>query len=466
MSLSLDEIQLNRRHIRLLVQSSGGPFLDGWLLTIVAVALVGMEPELGLTDFEIGAIGAAAFAGIFVGGLVFGRLTDVIGRKLMYVIDLVALVAFSGLSGLAVEPWQVIAFRFLAGVAIGADYPIVLAMLVEWVPRRHRAPFIGWLSIAWAVGATCAAIVGWLMVEFLGEDSWRWIIASPVVPGLIVLAMRWGSPESPRWLARQGREAEAQAIVEDMFGANTRLEVEDEGPGQGPGGFRALNTPRNIRMLVFCSVFYTCSVAPVFALYTFGPTMLETFGLGEGNLAFVGSAVISVLFMAGQFPALRLVETVGRRRLLIWCFGLMVLPLTVLGVIPEAPALVIIGCFSAYAILSGPAQVMQWAYPSELFATDVRATAIGIVTSASRIGVAATTYLLPAALSGIGTGPTMLIFALITALGLLVSVWLAPETQGRTLAESSAADRPPSGGGQSAPATPRHESRETAEFIE
>lgn len=67
-------------HWRLVLQSAGGPFLDGWLLSIIGVALIGMTPALGLSGTDLSA-GAAALIGIFFGGLVFGRLTDVVGRS-------------------------------------------------------------------------------------------------------------------------------------------------------------------------------------------------------------------------------------------------------------------------------------------------------------------------------------------------------------------------------------------------
>lgn len=129
-------------HWRLVFQSAGGPFLDGWLLSIIGVALIGMTPALGLSGTDLSFAGAAALIGIFFGGLVFGRLTDAIGRQLMYAIDLIALVVGSVLCAFVESAWQIILLRFLIGVAIGADYSIATSLQAVRHPRlaAHGIP--------------------------------------------------------------------------------------------------------------------------------------------------------------------------------------------------------------------------------------------------------------------------------------------------------------------------------------
>jgi putative MFS transporter len=104
----------------------------------IGVALTQAEAPLGLGSVETGLIGASALVGIFFGGLVFGYVTDRIGRQTMYTLDLVLLIVGSLLCLLIQEAWQLMALRFLLGVAIGADYPIATSLLVEFVPRRGR----------------------------------------------------------------------------------------------------------------------------------------------------------------------------------------------------------------------------------------------------------------------------------------------------------------------------------------
>jgi MFS family permease len=91
----IDDSPLTSFHKKLALYSSGGPFIDGYALTIVGVALITLEPAVSLSSTEIGLIGAASLVGVFVGGMFFGYLTDRIGRQFMYIADLIALALFS-----------------------------------------------------------------------------------------------------------------------------------------------------------------------------------------------------------------------------------------------------------------------------------------------------------------------------------------------------------------------------------
>jgi putative MFS transporter len=94
--------------------------------------------------------------------------------------------------------------------------------------------------------------------------------------------------------------------------------------------------------------------------------------------------------------------------------------------------------FAAYAVFIGGTQIMQWVYPNELFPTEVRGSAVGLASSLSRIGAAVGTYLVPLALTTLGIGTTMIIAAVVTLVGLAVSIAWAPETRGLTLGEAAA----------------------------
>ena len=435
----IDNSPMTAFHWRLLFQSAGGPFLDGWLLSIIGVALIGMTPALHLSGTDLSAAGAAALIGIFIGGLVFGRLTDMIGRQLMYTIDLIALVVCSVLCAFVNEPWQIIALRLVIGIAIGADYPIATSLLAEWLPTKKRAAMLGSLVVAWFLGATVATLLGFIMIQFFGESSWRWMLASSGVPGVIILLMRFGTPESPRWLISKGRIEEAREVVRRVFGSDADLSSisADEGVKREHAGFSLLLRGEYLRRTIFCGVFYLCAVTPVFAIYTFGPVILRSFGMADGNLSNIGYALISVLFLLGCLPALRLSETTGRRPLLLWSFAVMVVPFLALGIAPHAPVGVVIFWFCLYAVASGGPNILEWSYPNELFPTEIRATAMGLITAVSRIGAALGTFLLPLSLDRYGDGPTMLMVAALTFVGLLVSLALAPETKGRSLAQTS-----------------------------
>jgi len=102
---------------------------------------------------------------------------------------------------------------------------------------------------------------------------------------------------------------------------------------------------------------------------------------------------------------------------------------------------VIVVCFAVYAFFAGGPGIQQWLYPNELFPTEVRATAVGAAIGFSRIGVVISTYGLPLFMGAYGIGPTMLVGAGLTVVAVAVSVFMAPETRGRKLTETSSLDR-------------------------
>ncbi|MGK4581611.1 MFS transporter [Kitasatospora sp. HPMI-4] len=456
MSSTIDNAPYTAFHKRLALACSGGPLLDGYILSIVGVALIGMRPDLGLSTAAVSLIGAAALIGMFVGGALFGFLTDRIGREVMYTADLLVMIVCSVLSFWVDGVWAIAVLRFVLGMAVAADYPIATSLLAEWLPVKHRGRLLGKQIVAWYAGSVLAYLVGYLFLEFGGPGSWRWMLASSTVLCAVFLVIRRGSPESPRWLAANGRVGEAVAVVEKHLGVrvNGRELMPDRRSTADQGGeLRRLFTPPYRRRTLFCGLFFLCQVGPLFAMLTFGPQILSSFGMSGGHvLDTLGTAVISLVFLIGCYPALRLIDTVGRRPTIIWSFALMIVPLALLGVWPAAPAAVAMLALCAYAFLCGGPNVLDWTYPNELFPTEIRATAVGVATSVSRIGAAVGTYLLPLSLTGLGTGPTMLIAAGVTALGLVVCVLWAEETKGAALGSTVAADPRTAGRRESVPA--------------
>ncbi|GAA1960698.1 MFS transporter [Kitasatospora viridis] len=449
MSAIIDNAPYTSFHRRLALACSGGPLLDGYILSVVGVALIGMTPELGLSTAEVSLIGAAALIGMFVGGALFGMLTDKIGREVMYTADLLVIAACSVGSFWVTDVWAIVALRFVLGMAIAADYPIATSLLAEWLPVKDRGRLLGKQIIAWYAGAVLAFGVGYLFLRIGGTGSWRWMLASSAVLCLFFLVVRRGSPESPLWLAQHGRDREAVELVRRHLGREVTAEELRGSPAEGgerldAGSVRALFSPAYRRRTMFCGLFFLCQVAPLFAMLTFGPAILGSFGMPGGTvMETLGTGLISLVFLLGCYPALRAIDRHGRRPTIIWSFALMIVPLAFLGLWPTAPAVLALFALCAYAFLCGGPNVLDWTYPNELFPTSIRATAVGFATSVSRIGAAVGTYLLPLALSGVGIGPTMLMAAGLTAVGLLVSVRWAEETRGVGLDQSAVAATAP-----------------------
>jgi putative MFS transporter len=190
-----------------------------------------------------------------------------------------------------------------------------------------------------------------------------------------------------------------------------------------------------------CTVLYIANVTPNYAIFIFAPVLLASFNLAGGSLDVLGGFVITAISILGAIPALRFIETSGRRALALVPLSITLVPFLALWLVPDGPAWFVIAAFSLYALtIAGPGMLI-WSYPNEIFPTEIRATALGFMVAASRIGAVAGTYLLPVGLETIGVGNVMLIAAFLTALAIIVCYFWAPETKGLTLDEAARIER-------------------------
>lgn len=428
---NFDDIQFSSVHRRIMLWGSGGPFLDGYVLVLIGVALEQLTPLLSLDSEWIGLLGAATLAGLFIGTSLFGYICDQVGRRKMFLIDIVAIGAISVATMFVSTPLQLLLMRFLIGIVIGADYPIATSMITEFSNTKQRAFAVGFIAAMWYVGATCANLVGYALYDV--QDGWRWMLGSAVIPCIVILIGRFDLPESPLWLIRKGRIKECNQMMTKLFGQPVIFEAE----APQKTHFLQLFNKRHFSFVLFTAIIWTCQVIPMFAIYTFGPQIVGLLGWDQGKSAALGNVVISLFFMLGCIPAMYWLNKMGRRPLLIGSFALMTIALAILGLFSNLGICLVIIMFAIYAFFSGGPGILQWLYPNELFPTDIRASAVGVIMSISRIGTIFSTWALPTFISEYGINNVMLMGAGVSLLGLVVSVLFAPETKGLTLAQTS-----------------------------
>ncbi|WP_439686177.1 MFS transporter [Cupriavidus oxalaticus] len=439
-NVSIEDVPLNGFHQLLSVRSGGGWVLDGYVLSIIGVAMVPLASALELSGFWQGMIAASALLGIFFGGFLGGLLTGHLGRQKLYffgptIFVLCSVAQFWADSGVAL-----FFFRFLIGVGVGFEYPVAGSLLVEFMPKKYRGPRLAMLTILWFAGAALAYIVGNMVLDSGRPDAWRLVLASPAVIGVVLLLLRIGTPESPRWLLSKGRTAEAERVIKKVYGPSFSLRNLPEQPAEKKVSILSLLHSGYGKRMFFVSVFWSCSVIPVFAVYAFAPTVLQALNL-KGAWASYGSVAITLLFVVGCIIATRLINVIGRRSMLIHSFLWSGLALLGLGAFSSGSEMLVLVLFGAYAVFIGGAQVLQLVYPNELFPTEIRSAAVGMGASLSRIGAAVGTWLVPISLQSIGIGNTMFAAAGVTLLGLLVSLALAPETRSLSLQEAASLNR-------------------------
>ena len=436
LAVSIEDAPLNSFHQHLTVAVGGASLMDGYILSIIGVALVQMTAQLQLSNFWQGMIATSALLGIFVGGLFSGWLTDKFGRrKVVFVAPIVFLIA-STLQFWTDSPLVIFLLRFFIGIAIAIDYSAATSLFVEFVPKKYRGSRLAGFTILWFTGAALAYIFGDMIVRASGEHGWRWALASSILIGVLLLLSRINTSESARWLMTKNRNSEAEAIIQKVYGSNYSLANLPETQSNQKMSLGEMLRMGYGKRLAFVSIFWTCAVIPVFAVYAFAPKVLSALKL-EGDWAAYGSVAITLLFVVGCIGGTKLIDVLGRRKMLIHSFLWSGLALLFLGALADSSEMVVLMLFGAYALFIGGAQVLELVYPNEIFPTALRPYAMGWGVSASRIGAAIGTFLVPVSLESIGIGNTMYIAAAVTFIGLVVSVAWAPETKSKDLAEAA-----------------------------
>ncbi len=369
-------------------------------MSSIGPALVTLGPRFSLDATTTGLIGAATLLGILIGAPVFGHVTDRYGRRVLMIADLVVFVVAAVAQIFANEVWQLIALRFVLGVAIGADYPIAGALIAEHAPARVRGAAVNSMQVAWFLGAAVAYAAGYALLA-TGPHSWKWILASPAVFAALGLALRASARESPLWLTSRAAGDLERASFATMFSARYR------------------------GALAFVSAVWLLQVVPLFAIYTFAPAVLAALGLSDASSP-AGSVAITAAFLAGSLLSLPLVETWGRRPLCIAGFAVAVVAFALL---PFGNAALVVPCFVAYAVGIGAAAGLELTYPNELFPTPIRASATGFAAAVSRAGAFFGTFGLPWMLARYGVTAVVALACALSLVGLAVALRWAPETR-------------------------------------
>ncbi|MEN5107419.1 MFS transporter [Pseudomonas sp. TWI672] len=214
----LDRLPWTRFHT-LLVMALG----ITWLLDGLEVTLAGSvsgalkaSPTLAMTNIQIGLAGAAYIAGAVLGALLFGWLTDRLGRRKLFFITLVLYIGATAATAFAWDLWSFLLFRLLTGAGIGGEYTAINSTIQEFTPARYR----GWVDLTingtfW-IGAALGAVGAVVLLDpavLGGELGWRLCFGIGAALGLLILLMRLWIPESPRWLMIHNQPEEAERIV-------------------------------------------------------------------------------------------------------------------------------------------------------------------------------------------------------------------------------------------------------------
>jgi len=380
------------------------------------------------TSAEKAAVIACAFAGEFVGAVVLSPYADRLGRRRMFQINLFAYAALSLICAFAPSLAALVAIRFLVGIGLGAELTLVDTYTTELMPARARGRMLARVYFFGMLGVPVGAILATLLPHnMLGTSSWRVLIALSAMGAVFVWLIRRRLPESPRWLATQGRIDEAGAVL-DLAGI-----APADGPvisNSRPEGSLPAAVAR--RRLALAMLLQTIGPVGFYGFASLAPLVLLAKGYDVvDSLAF--SALTVLGYPAGCLVLTLVAERIQRRALVIASTVLVAIFGVVFGVANQTWLIVAAG------FLTGLVNVVQAtvsrAYCAELFPTLVRARMVGGTYSLSRFVAAVLPFVAIPLLDTAGPGIVYTCCAILIAI-LAVSVWrLGPRTNAINLDE-------------------------------
>ncbi|MGC8699147.1 MAG: MFS transporter [Candidatus Acidifodinimicrobium sp.] len=440
----LDNAKSSSRHYGVTLLSVAGTFLDGYDISIIGVALtiITIIPAFSYVNTPLGKglMAASTTIGMLFGALSIGYVTDLKGRKFMYLWDMVIFIIFTALISVSFNFWSLFIFRLILGVAIGADYAIGATIISEFSPKKSRGKYLASDGLAWWVGAAFAFIMGYLLLN-TGINSWRYMFAIGIIPAIIVLILRTKVPESARWLANQGNIEGAKATEKFMTGkADKVIKITKQ-----KVSFMTLFDKKWIKNTVYFGLAWFFYDVAFYGIGLFTPTILILLGLSH-SMSILGSAIFSSIAIVGAVMCILTVDRWGRKPVTILGFAGMFVSLLVLAIIAmEVPkdaftagltGVMIAAMYILFELTqSWGMGSTDFVYGQELFPLSIRATGQGWGVTISRIGAILGLTSFPAIVALYGLGYGLLMFAIAGLLGMLLTIFMAPETKGKTLEE-------------------------------
>jgi MFS transporter, PHS family, inorganic phosphate transporter len=443
---SLDEASLSRFHLRAVLASGMGFFTDAYDLFVIGVASTLITKDWHLGSGQLAVLNSTMLAAAFLGALVFGRYADVVGRKRVY--WLVALIMIAGALGAALSGsfWMLIGFRFLLGFGVGGDYPVSAVMVSEYANRKDRGKLVGMVFGTQALGLIVGPLVA---LALLGSGTsndvaWRVLLALGAVPAAAVIYLRCRLPESPRYQAQvQQRAAQVQAEQ----AANQVPSVPDvpaDRGGSGPElGLRAFLTSR--RWLITLAGTAGCWFLLDYAYYGNTISTPQILGLISPHASTMTKialqlAIFAVAAVPGYVLAIARLDRIGHRRLQLTGFAVMALCFGIIAVVPGmttmvVPFLLVYGV-SYFFTEFGP-NMTTFVLPSELYPVSMRTTGHGISAGIGKLGAFIGVFLFPVLQTSLGLRGTLLLTAGVSVAGFALTLVL-PEPSGRSLDDIAA----------------------------
>jgi MFS family permease len=390
--------------VRALVASTVGYAMDGFDQIIIGFLLVPLSAELHLLPAQTGSIVTLTLLGAVLGGIIFGVLSDRFGRVRVLSWTILLFAICTGLCALSRGYWDLLTYRVLAGLGLGGEWGIGMALVTEACPPSMRARFSSMVSIGGTVGIASAAFLTPVLLPAIG---WRGMFAVGILPALVAFMLRRVLHE-PRIFVERIQQQPAPRPLPLLFGSASKAKT-------------------SIAVIVLCGV----QNFGFYGLMIWLPTYLSTrFGYSLTKSA-VWTGVTALGMMAGIWLFGELADRIGRRpAFFLYQIGAALMVL----IYPHfsSPGVLLVGGAVMGLFVNG----MLGGYGTliaELYPTEVRGTAQNVLYNIGRAigGFGPLTIAVLAAKYSFGIAIACL--ALIYVLDFVVTATLIPERRGMAL---------------------------------
>jgi putative MFS transporter len=413
-------------------------FFDSIDLGSLTFLLGSIKTEFNLSTAQTGFLSSMSFVGMFLGAALSGMAADKIGRKLVFQISMI----FWGLGSLwcyyAPDPATLGYARLLLGFGMGMEFPVALAIVSEFVPTAKRGRYLAILEGFWPLGFIAAGLLSWF---FLTHFTWREMFLCQAIPALFLFVVRFFVPESPRWLADQGRHGEAEKVMGEIekkvlarLPAGTRLDEPKPLPpiarGERRFSFMELWTGEYASRTVMIWLVWFFALLGFYGLTTWLGALLQAQGFtNTKSTEYV--VLIALAGVPGFITAAWLVDAWGRKGTCALMLIGSAIAAYAYGNAPNFTMLIVFGLTMQF-FLFGMWSTL-YAYTPELYPTRARATGAGCASAVGRIGSLIGPSLIGVVLPTLGNGGVFALGAGCFVAAALAVLILGVETRGKQL---------------------------------
>ncbi len=436
-----EKVPLNRTVVESTITAALGGLLFGFDTAVIAGITGALSNKFHLSPTSLGFTVAIALWGTIVGAACGGYAGDRYGRRFSLRI-LAVLFTASALGCACSWDWtSFLAFRFVAGVAIGASSVVGPMYIAEIAPAHWRGRMVGSFQLNIVFGILVAYFSNYLIGTLnLGPTEWRWKLGVSAAPAILFLLMLFRIPRSPRWLVEKGRPAEAREVLDRIAGRAASAEIveiqeslaSDRAAGNQPLFSRRYRIP--VMLAVTLALFNQFSgINPI--LYYLNDIFAKAgFSKVSGDLQAVAIGATNLLF---TLVAMSIIDKVGRKKLLIVgsvgtfaCLSI-ISTLFVTGKHQNLLLWPLVGFVAFFAVSQGS---VIWVYISEIFPNSVRGKGQSLGSFTHWLTCAMLSNFFPVVAVHSAAGP-FIFFAAMMVLQFFVVLRFFPETKGFTLEE-------------------------------